>query len=271
MGPDDSEAMVEEQFPVGDSPELSLGTVSGRVSIGLSSEPILRVRARKYGRPQAVENTRIEFSREGDVVTVRTKSVSRGILRGNPLCAVEFDVSVPRGCRVGVDAVSADVDLQGIGGSVDVHTVSGRVSVDTASESISITTVSGDITGHGLQGILRLTTVSGNARLTDSSLTGFEVESVSGRVQLEIDLSSTGPYRASTVSGGLKLHLPEDARATVHLSSVSGRINSELPASIDQLGFGRWQATINAGGTDLHLNSVSGNVTIAPLGVPVAV
>ena len=269
MGTDQSEAVVEEQFPVGGSPELSLGTVSGRVSIVPSNEPVIRVHARKYGRPHAVDNTRIEFSRQGDAVTVRTRPLSRGILGGSTVCAVDFDVSVPQGCLVQVDTVSAGIDIRGIGGSVDVHTVSGRVSLDAASESTSITTVSGEVLGRDVQGRLCLTSVSGDARITDSSLSGFGVESVSGRVELETELSSTGPYRASTVSGGLKLHLPEDTRITVHLSSVSGRINSDLPATIDKLGFGKWQATINGGGTDLHLNSVSGNVTIAPLGAPV--
>lgn len=269
MGMDQSEAVIEEQFPVGGTPALSLGTVSGRVSIERSNESNIRIRARKHGRRHAVENTRIEFSREGDAVTVRTKSESRGIWGRNPVCAVDFEISVPRGCSVQVETVSADVDIHGIGGSVEVHTVSGRVSLDTAAESISIATISGEVAGHTLNGMLRLTSVSGDTHITDSNLTGFEVESVSGHVQLETALSSTGRYRSSSVSGGLKLRLPDGTGTTVHLSSVSGRIHSELPSAIEQRGFGKWQATINGGGTELHLNSVSGSVTIAPLGVPV--
>jgi DUF4097 and DUF4098 domain-containing protein YvlB len=271
MGTDETEAIVEEQFPVGGNPEFSLGTVSGRVSIGLSSEPVIRVRARKYGRRHAVENTRLEFSREADVVTVRTRSESRGIPGRDTVCSVDFDVSVPRGCRLVVDTVSADVNIQGIGGAVDVHTVSGRVSLDTASESISMTTVSGNVTGHGLDGTLRLATVSGNTLITDSTFGQFEVESVSGRLELQTALSSTGRYRATTVSGGLKFQVPDGKGVTVHLASVSGRIHSELPSAIDKHAFGKWQATINGGGAELNLNTVSGNVTIAPLGAPVPV
>lgn len=271
MGMDESEAIVEEQFSVESNPEFSLGTVSGRVSIEPSSEPVIRVRARKYGRRHAVENTRIEFSRERDVVTVRTKSESRGILGRDTVCSVDFDISVPPGCRIGVDTVSADVDLRGIGGALDVHTVSGRVSVDTASDSVSITTVSGDVTGHVLDGMLRLATVSGNALITDSTFGELEVESVSGRLELQAALSPAGRYHATTVSGGLKFQIPDGTGVTVHLASVSGRIDSDLPSRIEKLGFGAWQATINGGGAELHLNSVSGNVSIASLGAPVPV
>jgi DUF4097 and DUF4098 domain-containing protein YvlB len=265
----ETEAVVEEQFSVGDSPELSLGTVSGRVSIEPSSEPVIRVRALKHGRASAVENTAVEFSRDGDAVSVRTKSVSRKILGGDTVCSIDFDVQVPRGCVLRIDAVSADVDVRGIGGAVDAHTVSGRVDLDNASESISVRTVSGRLTAHGLNGVLRLNTVSGDALITDSSLSEFEVESVSGALQLETSLSATGRYRARTVSGGIEVRIPHDIGVTVHLTSVSGRIRSELPSSIEKVGFGNWHATISGGGSELRLNSVSGNVTIAQIGAPV--
>jgi DUF4097 and DUF4098 domain-containing protein YvlB len=266
MGFSESEAIVEEQFLVEDSPALSLGTVSGRVTIRRSSEQTIRVHARKYGRAHAVENTRIEFSHEGDVVNVRTKSESRGLLGGDSICSVDFDVSVPRGCRIQVDTVSADVDVREIGAAAEVKTVSGQVSLDEASESSSITTVSGGFTGHSLEGVLHLITVSGSSNITDSRLSEFDVESVSGGITLETELLSTGRYRAKTVSGGVRLQIPAGTGITVHMESVSGRIHSELPSTVEKVGFGNWHGKINGGGAVLQLNSVSGSVTISGTG-----
>lgn len=269
MAMDETEAVIEEQFPVGDNPELSLRTVSGRVFVERSPESVIHIRARKYGRTQAVENTRVEFSREGDVVTVRTRSSSQGTSGENSICSVDFDVLVPQGCRLEIDTVSAGIEVRGIGGSANLHTVSGRVGLDTAAGAISLSTISGEVSAHALHGVLRLSTVSGDALIADSNLNEFELESVSGRLQLETSLPAGGRYRATTVSGGIKLQIPDGIGVTVHLASVSGRIHSDLPSSIEKVGFGDWRATINGGGAELRLNSVSGSVTIAQLGAPV--
>lgn len=269
MSMDETESIVEERFPVGDSPELSLGTVSGRVSVEPSSESVIRVRARQYGPQEAVENTRVEFSRQGDLVSVRTRNISSQPLGGKSICSVDFDVLVPPGCALRIDTVSAGVDVRDIRGTAELHTVSGNVRLDTASETSSISTVSGEISADALDGALHLSTVSGDAHITHSALNEFVIESVSGRVYLETPLSTDGNFRAKTVSGGIELHIPDSSGVTVHLASVSGRIQSDLPSNIEKVGFGDWRATINGGGTDVHFNSVSGGVTIAPLGVPV--
>src|SRR5438270_2779103 len=135
MGSSDSESMVEEQFPVGERPALSLETVSGRVTIRASAEQSVRVRARKHGRAEAVGNTDIEFSSEGDLLTIRTKGRSQGILGGDGVCSVDFDLSVPRGCRIHVHTVSASVDIRAVGGAADIQTVSGSVFLDEATDS----------------------------------------------------------------------------------------------------------------------------------------
>lgn len=262
MGINESEAIVEEQFSVGDSPALSLDTVSGRVTIRPAGEQIIRVHARLHGRSHAVENTRIECSDEDGVVKVHARGSSRRFMGGDGPCQVDFDVLVPRGCRIRVETVSAGVDLREIAGAVDVHTVSGRVSVDEASESSSITTVSGGFFGHSLDGSLQLMAVSGSSEVTGSRLSDFDVESVSGNIALETPLAPTGRYRMKTVSGGMHLHVPDGTAITVHLESVSGRIHSGPPSAIEKVGFGDWQGTINGGGAELRLHSVSGNVTI---------
>jgi Putative adhesin len=269
MGSSESESIIEQQFPVGEGPGVSLDTVSGRVTIRASEERFIRVRARKYGRPEAVGNTDIEFSSEGDLLTVRTKGRSGGILGGDGVCSVDFDLSVPRGCRIHVHTVSASVDIRAVGGAVDIHTVSGSVFLDEATDSSSIHTVSGSCNGHSLEGELRLNTVSGSAAISSSHLHVFELESVSGSITLETALALSGRYRAKTVSGAVRLQVPDDTGITVHLGSVSGRIHSELPSALEKVGFGGWHGEINGGGAELHVNSVSGSVTITGAGAPV--
>ena len=85
---------------------------------------------------------------------------------------------------------------------------------------------------------------------------------MSGRIELESPLCPSGRYSMKTVSGEMRLHVPADTGATVTLRSVSGRLQSGLPSTVEKIGFGSWRGAINAGGTHLDFESVSGNVEI---------
>lgn len=268
MGNSETEAIIEEEYSVGSHPAFSLDTVSGRATIRCSDVRGIRVHARKYGRPEAVQNTHIEFSLEGDLLTVHTRGKRRGIGVWKSVCAVDFDIWVPRGCRLSVNTVSAAVDIQGVGATAAVTTVSGSIGIDSASDVTSITTVSGDVTGRSLEGKLQLMSVSASSAIWDSRLSDFDVESVSGSVELETELFPTGRFRVKTVSGEISLHIPDGTGITVHVGSISGRINSALQTSLEAAGFGRWQGKINGGGAELRLESVSGNVTIERARIP---
>ncbi|HEX6510352.1 MAG TPA: DUF4097 family beta strand repeat-containing protein [Chloroflexota bacterium] len=257
-----TEEVVEQEFAVGEEPSLFLRNISGRVSIRASEEGVIRVRAVKHGRADDVQHTHIHLQQAGNAVHVETKSEEHGRFGQGSVCSVDYDVTVPHRCIPEVTTVSADVDLHGTAASATVETVSGIVSVADISGTGRFQTVSGDITARDVRGTLHLHTTSGSADLGTAELESFDLHSISGTITVETPLQGGGTYRAQTVSSDVRLRVPEMQGISVHLHSVSGRVFSDLPASIDKVGFGDWNATINGGGPDVWMSSVSGGLRI---------
>lgn len=259
--------ILEREFPVGARPELSVTNISGRVDVRAGEGSSIRLRATKTGSPQAVENTRIECTHDGNRVSVKTRGEIGGLLNlARNVSSVDYDLVVPRDCEVQVEAVGAEVRIQGISAAVHLRTVGGDVDLQHLTGECHVTTVSGDVTGAHLSGALSLRTTSGDARITESQLSHFNLNSVSGDFWIETPLSAGQHYLAKTVSGDLRLLVPPSTGATVQMKSVSGDVESDLRAEIIKAGKRHWQGRINGGGANVEVNSVSGELRIAQVG-----
>lgn len=142
----------------------------------------------------------------------------------------DIEVRVPRRMRVSASSVSGDVRVAGTTLEVRATTVSGDARVEDvrAQDQVRVTSVSGDVTA-------RLSTLAAG--------TSLELKSVSG----DVDLS-----------------LPSTAGFTLSMSTVSGDLTSDFPLQMR----GRFNrrsinATVNNGGSDLDVSTVSGDVRLA--------
>jgi len=82
-----------------------------------------------------------------------------------------YEVSVPRGSRLILEAVSGDVTASGSQGEIEATSVSGDVDVSGGVGEVSVESVSGSVHAAQINGNLRAESVSGDAR----------VETVEGR------------------------------------------------------------------------------------------
>lgn len=257
-----TETLIEEQFQVGSGADLAVHNFAGRVTVRAGDEPEIRMRAFKHGRQSAIEQTRIETSQDGDRITIRTVHDDTGSLRFNrSVGSVDYDISVPRGCRVSVKVVSANVAVSGTGAEVNVESVSGDLEIETT-QNCSVSTVSGDLKARSVDGVLTLRTTSGDATIRVSSIRSLNYHSVSGDLTIETPLTAGEHYFGKTVSGDLTFIVPPTSGATIQMKSVSGDVVSELPAQIIRSGRRHWQGNINGGGAAVELNSVSGDLRI---------
>jgi hypothetical protein len=261
------EEIVEASFEVTDGAELELYNVAGRVTIRAHGEPVIRMRARKYGDEGAVRNTRIENHQHDNRVVIQTQQQHHGAVsdshRGNSLSAVDYDIQVPGGCSLKVNAVSADIDVEGTNGSACLESVSGSLNLRGAQGDIGLTSVSGSITAFALQGDLDASSTSGEVSVLDSQLRRFTLSTVSGSMSVDTPLTRDETYRISTVSGNLKLRVPANSGATLQLNSISGSVRGD-GIFHESSGPGRrsWTGAIGDGGAHIEMSSVSGNMTI---------
>ena len=197
------------------------------------------------------------FKKEGGKVTVR---VPRGY-------AADYEISTTSG---DIKLYAIDVDM------VKVNTTSGSVRVEPdpgiRAKEISVTSISGDATVSACAGDVSVTTVSGKQfvscdanRASVSVVSGkahvegaceeWEINSVSGGIELICTVAPTNRIQLSTVSGNARVTLPSDIRGFVaDMSSMSGRI-------VNEFGPNRYGTCA----LPIHMDTMSGKLMITRL------
>jgi hypothetical protein len=263
-----SSDVITQTHPVTPPAALSLNSVAGSVQVRADQISEIRVRATKRGSERARESTTIEQRAEGNRVTVRTvgggESGLAGLLGmvGGTMAPVDYEITVPIECEVQIKTVSAGVDLRGTRGRARIETVSGEIRVTGVTGECNLHSISGYIEADALEGSLTVHATSGEARVTRSTLHDFNLETVSGDLEVETPLLPNQRYFARTVSGDLRLAVPEGTGATVVMKSISGEVRSDLPAQVIKSGRRHWQGLINGGGAHVEMNSVSGDMRV---------
>jgi hypothetical protein len=175
------------------------------------------------------EVDRVEVTTSGGRAVVRV--ISRSATAHGGENEAMLTVHVPMKSAVTVTLVSADLALGGLQGSVKLQTVSGDVTGD----------VGGDF---------RASTVSGSVRVTAAAARMIEVKTVNGTIHVS---GSGGDVEISTISGDATLDLVSITRG--RFKSVSGGLTAGFALAAD----GRFEA-----------ESVSGDLEVKFAGTPAA-
>jgi hypothetical protein len=139
--------------------------------------------------------------------------------------SVELLVQVPRGTKFSGWTVNGTVDAQGLAGEVEAHTQNGAVRIETT-------------------GVARASTVNGpiRAKIGAKSWSGtVALESVNGRLEVELPADIGAELRADTVHGSVRVGPKMDA-ARIEDNHVEGRLGK--------------------GGGELRLRTVNGPIDV---------
>ncbi len=139
---------------------------------------------------------------------------------------------VPKGARLSVDTVSADITVNGVRGEQELESVSGEVQTQAFDAPVSLASVSGEVTvtGHGGKAAVSTENVSGS--VTASGLRGsYEGEVVSGSINAEI--AAAERLVVSSVSGDIEVRAGLTEAARVGMESISGTITLTLKPPVN--------------------------------------
>ncbi|HEY1139658.1 MAG TPA: DUF4097 family beta strand repeat-containing protein [Lysobacter sp.] len=156
----------------------------------------------------------------------------------------QLQLMVPLQADLDIDAVSADVDVNGmasgelvidsVSGDINavgapreatIDSVSGDIKLILNSAKVSTENVSGDIELRGrLSGEVHVETVSGDITMSghESTLRKLSGNTVSGDLTVSTGLASGGRIGLESVSGNLTLRVPSNLSAQVQGKSFSG-------------------------------------------------
>lgn len=200
----------------------------------------------------------------------------------------QYEVTVPKGTRLILEAVSGDISASAVGGEVEANSVSGDVLVSDASGEVNVESVSGSVSAMSLSGSLRAHSVSGGISIRNATgrveagtvsgrilLDGIKsesvrTESVSGNVTYTGSVDPSGRYSFETHSGTVRLNLPANVGAVFTVQTFSGDIDSDFPVTM-QPGQGRtsqdrFEFTIGDGKARISAETFSGKIIINRVG-----
>jgi len=123
-------------------------------------------------------------------------------------------------------------------------------------------TVNGDVSGDSLPGNAEGHSVNGSIRLAAAGLAA--ATTVNGSISAAMGRGDwPGEAGFKTVNGDITLKLPATANTEVKAQLVNGRIKSDLAVVVvGKVEPRRLEGTIGAGGRQLTLSTVNGNITL---------
>lgn len=240
-GQSDRSFTLSERVPAGQW--LRVRNLNGEVHVRASSSDRVEITATKTWRRGDPKVVRIESrkSRDGSILVCAlwtewatcsengydSNNRGRNDRNNNNDVAVEFEVRLPKGVKLGA------------------WSVNGEVSVEGATEEVAVGTVNGNVEATSSGGPVRASTVNGNVRARMASVPGSE------------DLSF------SSVNGNVVAEFETDIDANIELSTVNGRFSTDWPVTISgRIDPRHLRATLGKGGRRVKLSTVNGNVEL---------
>jgi len=259
---------------------VDLSLISGKIRVTGWDQPNVKISA-------SIESGLLRFSGNSSRVTLNVDDSDDGRGRGRHhgnVGEARFDVSVPRGAHLILEAVSGDVIARGSQGEIEASSVSGDVDVTDGIRSVSVEsvsgsahaaqvngnlraeTVSGDLRAENVTGNVQASTVSGDIRLIGVQSRDVRTETVSGSVTYTGTIEASGRYGFESHSGSIRLNIPRNAGAQFSVETFSGSIDSDFPITLQpgqKRREGHMDFTIGDGRARVTAQSFSGEIIIS--------
>ena len=141
-------------------------------------------------------------------------------------------LKVPKGARLIVGTVSADITVNGVRGEQRLESVSGTVDTQAYDAPVTLESVSGEIVLKGNGGKARVSTenVSGST-IVSGIRGGYEGEAVSGNITAIV--AAADRLRAGTVSGDMEINAELTSTARVEMESISGTLELTIKPPVN--------------------------------------
>jgi DUF4097 and DUF4098 domain-containing protein YvlB len=167
---------VDRTVSIGDRGRLNLKNFSGDVQITGTSGGDVVIHAVRRATRERLDNIKLEITTSGSTVSVEAnKRVEGWRDRNNNVVETDFEIQVPAGTELDIDAFSSKVDIRGVTGAINAHTFSGNIEIDVAAAG---------------------------------ALPALTAETFSGNIAARVPASASGRVRFDSFSGGVRSDLP---------------------------------------------------------------
>jgi len=226
---------IDERRPLKPDARVAVSNVAGSIEVEAWDKNELHLTGTLAEEVEKLEITGSESS-----LRIEVKLPKRTKHTGD----TDLKLKVPAGISLDANGVSADITARGLRGEIEANSVSGDIKLDVASKRIEAQSVSGDVTVrapstetrvdsvsgdvivHGARGELRGKSVSGDVQIQAREVKQLDVETVSGDVELELDLVRDARVNAESLSGCVRLAVSRMPDGELEMETFSGELES---------------------------------------------
>ena len=243
---------AEIRHSIGATGSFSLNNVSGDIRLrGVEGDEVVVVARREGGGDQPLP---LVVRRSDGALHIETDERSGWFSFRNPH-SIGFDISLPAGARVEINAVSSDIQAHGLQGDQTYKTVSGDLVIDGAGGRVSAITVSGDVQLTGVKPIeVNLTTTSGDVEASAPIFQPARLRTVSGDMTVRGGFAAGPQHTVESVSGDLSIE------------ATSG-LTVDTKRGLDFSKHNKGPMVSGDGSANLRFRSLSGDVHLSGSGV----
>ena len=168
---------VDRKLPFPPGGRLELHNFSGDVRITGTAGTELVVHAVRHGPRARLDHIKLDIQSSDSTVAINANKRDRGWKDNNNVVETSFDIEVPAGASLEVDAFTSNLDIKNLSGAERLKTFSGNITVDA--------------TAAGTTPHLSAETFSGGirARLAGSVKGDVNFKSFSGSFNTELPLN----------------------------------------------------------------------------------
>jgi DUF4097 and DUF4098 domain-containing protein YvlB len=230
------------------------------------------------------DRDRLEFEASSRQVRVEVERPDRHRYREED--DANLALKVPKGARLNIETVSADITIDGVRGEQRLESVSGTVETRAYDEPLSLHAVSGEISVagsggkaalqtenvsgttivSGIRGVYEGATVSGRIDASIAAVDRLQIETVSGDADIKAELAPSARVEMESVSGSLSLVIKPPVNADFEIESFSGDIETcfgAKPRDKSKYGPGSELDFVQGkGGPRVVIETLSGDINI---------
>lgn len=224
---------INETRPLDPDGRVEIENLKGRIEIRAWDRPEVKIEG---SLGEGVE--KLEITGDRNRLAIRVKyprgGSGRGFLSGTDRSEPTIlRLMVPLRAGLEIDAVSADIDVNGVASSLlSIDSVSGDITVAAAPRRAQIESVSGDLQLTLNSGQVGVESVSGDVQLRGRLDGELKVETVSGDIMVDTMGSNVRRYAGSSVSGDMRIDTALAAGGRLMVDSVSGDLDLQLPRTL---------------------------------------
>ncbi|HET6564347.1 MAG TPA: DUF4097 family beta strand repeat-containing protein [Xanthomonadales bacterium] len=265
---------IDEIRQVAPDGRVQVDNMAGSIKVSSWNKPEVEIRGELGDR---VDELEISETSGGLRIRVHNQNNQRRLDESH------LSLQVPVGVSLELESISADMQVQGLEnssivassvsgdieisattGHLEAESVSGDVTFDGQAPRVTVETVSGEIDVKGASGEVRVTTVSGDLLLQGGEVTLGRFETVSGDLEVNLQVGDGGRLSADSMSGDVTILLPASQQAEFSAQSYSGDIRTDFgTVSSESGGPGRsLDFTAGNNGAVIRVESFSGDARL---------